>query len=296
MRQPKLTLLTDKVFLFGLLCLLTNDLILKYQIGGFITGKLSDISGLFIFPFFWSILFERHHLRIYLFTALIFVIWKTPLSTDLLSWTNNNLGTGFARVVDYTDLAALSVLPISYHYSRKRIQVRTGNACPNRMFALLITGVSLFAFVATSLPRKRLNTDLYIGESYIIELNKEEIFRNRIEPARSLNDSLKSNLADSLFFLGFGGGGHDFIAEVKIYQIDERKTSIEFVSLKSYTIMGGLFGLSKKKIKKMEQFMKDDYKSLFESGVIETIKTKDRFESDIFYWNPKLDPIILEGK
>lgn len=49
MTQLKPRLLTDKLFLLGLIILLTNDFIFKYEASGLITGKLSDISGLFIF-------------------------------------------------------------------------------------------------------------------------------------------------------------------------------------------------------------------------------------------------------
>jgi len=291
--KSRLSLLTDKFFIWGLFSLLINDLILKYQFGGFVTGKLSDIAGLFIFPFFWSTFFVRHELKVYLLTILIFAVWKTPLSTDLINWTNHTLGTEFSRVVDYTDLVTLLILPISYlHFKRK---IDTNYEHNFRTAPILIIGISLFAFVATTLPRKEVKTDLQIGESYIIDLAKQEIFTNRMEPARGLSDSIKSNMADSLFFLEFDSDGHDLMAKVKIYKIEEEKTMIEFVSLTSYTVTGGLFsGFDEEKLEKMEKLKREDYKKLFESGVIEVIKTKNRFESDIFYWNPKLDPIILE--
>jgi hypothetical protein len=162
---------------------------------------------------------------------------------------------------------------------------------------MLIIGVSLFGFIATTLPRKQVKIDLLIGESYKINLDKEEIFRNRIKPARALSDSLIQNMADSLFFLQFNSDGNDLMAEVKIYKAEEGATMIEFVSLKSYTVTGGLFrGFDEEELKEMEELKKSDYETLFERSVIEVIKTKNRFESNIFYWNPKLDPLIPETK
>jgi len=270
-----------------------NDLILKYQFGGFVTGKLSDVAGLFIFPFFWSTLFVRHKFKIYLLTVLIFVVWKTPLSTDLINWTNYTFGAEFSRVVDYTDLITLFILPISYlHFKRK---TDTNIEYNFRIVQILIIGISIFAFVATTLPRKEVKTNLQIGEPYIVDLSKQEIFTNRIEPARGLSDSLKSNMADSLFFLEFDSEGYDLMAEVKIYTVDKEKTLIEFVSLTSYTVTGELFnGFDEEQLEEMEKLKKEDYKRLFENGVIEVIKNKNRYESDIFYWNPKLDPVIFE--
>ena len=291
--KSRLRLLTDKFFIFGLFCLLINDLILKYQFGGFVTGKLSDIVGLFIFPFFWSTFFVRHKLKVYLLTVLIFVVWKTPLSTDLINWTNHTFATEFSRVVDYTDFVTLLILPISYlHFNRK---IDTTNEYNFRVVQILIIGVSIFSFVATTLPRKEVKTNLQIGEAYIIDLSKQEILTNRMEPARGLSDSLKSNMVDSLFFLEFDSDGHELMAEVKIYVIDKEKTMIEFVSLTSYTVTGGLFsGFDEEQLEEMEKLKREDYKRLFENGVIEVIENKNRYESDVFYWNPKLDPVILE--
>lgn len=278
----------------GLFCLLTNDFIFKYQFGGFLTGKLSDIAGLFIFPFFWSVFFARNKFVIYLLTVFIFTIWKTPLSTDLINWTNQTLGTEFSRVIDYSDLMALGILPLSYRHLQ-RIETRVSTQYNFRLVPFLISGVSLFAFVATSLPRKEVKKDLFIGQSYLIDLTKEEIFQNRMHAATALCDSLEVNMVDSLFFINFRSGDNSFLTEVKIYKVDNSKTSIEFVSLKSYTATGKLFRwFDEKDLKRRENLKESDYIKSFEEGVIRTIKNKNKFDSDIYYWNPTLDPRILD--
>ena len=43
----------DPLFLVGLGILLLNDFYLKYAFSNAFTGKLSDVAGLFIFPFFF---------------------------------------------------------------------------------------------------------------------------------------------------------------------------------------------------------------------------------------------------
>lgn len=298
MREIKLRLLTDKLFLLGLVTLLTNDMILKYQIGGLLTGKLSDISGLFIFPFFWSIFFERHRLQIYLATILLFVLWKLPLSTDLINLTNQTLGTKFHRVIDYSDLLTISVVPISFIYLNRQIETFGHRKNDQRTMPILISLVSLFAFVATSQPRQEIRTKLLIQESYIINLTKEEILKNRMEPATGLGDNISANMADSLFFLEFAFNGHDLLAKVKIYSIDKDKTKVEFISMASYTVSGRMFyGFDEEELKKMKKLNKEDYKEIFEKEVITRIENLDRYQpgNNIIYWNPHLDPIILEG-
>jgi hypothetical protein len=296
MREIKLKLLTDKVFLLGLIILLTNDLILKYQIGGLLTGKLSDISGLFIFPFFWSIFFERHRLQIYLTTILFFILWKLPLSTDVINLTNQILGTDFQRVVDYCDLLTIPIVPISFIYLNKKIETYEHQRSELRIIPILISLVSLFAFVATSQPRKEIKTKLEIHKPYVIDLSKEEIFKNRIKPVTGLCDSIQANMIDSLFFLEFEANGHDMLAKVKIYTVDNTQTRIDFISMTSYTVFGRMFqGFDEDELKRMETLDKEDYEKIFEREVIQRIKNQDKNESNVFYWNPHLDPRILEG-
>ena len=175
MRQLKLKLLTDKLFLLGLIILLTNDFIFKYEVGGLITGKLSDISGLFIFPFFWSVLFERHRLNIYILTTLTFILWKLPLSTDIINIMNQVVGTNFYRVIDYTDLLTIIVIPFSYRYLNDRIKNYQQQNQYLTTAPILICLVSLFAFVATTLPRQEVKQKLkkHIADLFEMELVEE---------------------------------------------------------------------------------------------------------------------------
>lgn len=289
------SLLTDKYFILGLFCLLMNDLFLKYTFGNFVTGKLSDIAGLFIFSFFWSAFFVRHKLKIYLLTALLFLFWKMPLSTGAIHWTNHLLGTGFSRVVDYTDLAALLILPCSYFYFTSRLE-SGHNIGYSRATSILIVGITFFAFVATTLPKQEIKVDTKIGASYKVALSKTDVFTTRIAPARELNNDLKSNLADSLFFLEFSTDNKRLLAEVRIHEVDERNTRLELVSFVTCTITGGLFtGVNKRELEKIKKLTADDYKDLFKRGVIDPINhtTNPESPSYIYYWNPRLDPTIL---
>jgi len=101
------------VFVLSLTLLLANDFYLKARFNNSITGKLSDLVGLILFPWFWSLVFKSNVKSIYIFTFLFFIFWKTEASTLFINTLNAHFGNGIGRVIDYTDLWTLLVLPIS---------------------------------------------------------------------------------------------------------------------------------------------------------------------------------------
>ena len=105
-------ILTSDLFVISLIILLINDFILKRYIGNWITGKLSDFAGLFIFPLFWSALFPRFKNGVHLVTLIMFVFWKSILSQDFIVWFNCKTLIGLSTGAH----ASLSVLaPPSHH-------------------------------------------------------------------------------------------------------------------------------------------------------------------------------------
>ncbi len=124
-------------YAIALFLLLLNDHVLKYAFPGFITGKLSDFAGVFAFAAFFASAMPRRAASVCAATGALFVWWKSPLSQPVVD------ALGLSRVVDWTDLAALIVLPFAYRIATKKpIQWRPAIVC-----------VSLFAFAATSGPR-----------------------------------------------------------------------------------------------------------------------------------------------
>ncbi len=155
-------LLTSPGFLVGLTLLLLNDLVLKHAYPGFITGKLSDLAGLWIFPMFWCVIAPRRGRMIYVATALAFALWKSPLSQPLLDGWNAESPLTIGRVVDPTDLLALAVLPASAMYARHASAVRPGRSLRTAA-APAVMLLALFAFAATS--QVPLEYGLAYGES-----------------------------------------------------------------------------------------------------------------------------------
>src|SRR5688572_12523013 len=98
------------VFISALVVLLVNDHFLKYIYPGFLTGKLSDITGLFVFHLFLLQLFPAKTKQVTIFVVLFFVWWKSPVSQTAIDLFNSLYFFNIQRVIDYSDLLALPVL------------------------------------------------------------------------------------------------------------------------------------------------------------------------------------------
>jgi hypothetical protein len=149
MKNDHAKLLLHPLFLLQLSLLLLNDFTWKYEYHNWFTGKLSDFTGLFVFPVFFSAFFPGRKKLIFILTAALFVWWKSPYSNPLISFFNEHMGLPVYRVTDYTDCIALVVLPFAY-------SIREVNYSPSVMqnFAVCCVGViSVIAFSATSMPR-----------------------------------------------------------------------------------------------------------------------------------------------
>jgi hypothetical protein len=131
-------------FLSGLTLLLLNDFVLKPQFHNVLTGKLSDFAGLFILPMFVAAFVPRSKIQVYLLTAVLFVFWKSPFSQPAIDLWNNRAMLRIGRVVDYSDLSALLILPVSFFYPLPRSGRR------NRLAVAMILPLTIFAFSATS--------------------------------------------------------------------------------------------------------------------------------------------------
>lgn len=154
-------LLTSPSFTVAVALLLLNDWVLKAAVANGLTGKLSDFAGLFAFTLFWTAIFPRHRDAVFMLTAAGFAVWKSPLSdAPLAAW--NALGLWpLARVIDYTDWAAVAVLGPSY-WTARRYAARMATSPPplrRRVTAVGIAALSIIAFTATSVGSPRYRVD-----------------------------------------------------------------------------------------------------------------------------------------
>lgn len=170
-------ILLSPLFLLALILLLLNDFVLKSQFHNFMTGKISDFAGLFVFSLFFIAFLPKRKSIILISIAVLFSFWKSSFSESLINYWNSFEFLTVWRVVDYTDLFALLVLPIAYFYSNyccKKYEIKL----PLKEFATsFVIVVSLFAFIATSEADER---SISIGQNYVFRLSKprfEEILR-----------------------------------------------------------------------------------------------------------------------
>lgn len=153
-------------FLFCLGMLLFNDFYLKAEFHNWFTGKLSDFCGLAVFVMFWAAVFPSQKREIYFSTALVFVFWKSPFSQSFIDFFSHNIYS-IHRVVDFSDLIALVVLPILYFWN---IQQKF------RLHPIPIALVTLFSFCATSYMQPHIEFDhvqyLLFNTDMSVDINK----------------------------------------------------------------------------------------------------------------------------
>lgn len=184
--------LTSPLFITALLVLLANDFCFKPVFANVLTGKLSDFAGLFIFPVFWAFFGPRYIKSIFVLTALCFVYWKSPFSQPFINAFNALMPFNIGRTVDYTDLLALAVLPLSYRYF---FQCTVPSKKINPAFVLSLCA---FAFMATSYRQENHYT---FSKTYAFECSKDQLKINMAYYPKLVSSfvrAAKYTLADSV--------------------------------------------------------------------------------------------------
>lgn len=137
-------------FLAALAVLLINDIVLKAAFPGWLTGKLSDLAGVAMVGMLSNALTPSHRTVRYGVIGLVFLWWKSPASTPFIDWLNAWKVLEFGRVVDYTDLLALAVLPWCDRFVRDRERQSVSLTVRHRVLAVPAIGLSLLGLVGTS--------------------------------------------------------------------------------------------------------------------------------------------------
>jgi hypothetical protein len=184
MKPKQQILLLHPAFLLSLFILLLNDFYLKYTYHNWLTGKLSDFTGLFVFTIFLFALVPFRRIPLLCFSAMFFCWWKSGFSDSLIFFFRSTLQIPVTRVIDYSDLTALLILPLTYF-------IKTPDFSTTKIRSVAINAsaiISFFTFCATSLPRQliyypyRENEILFKGIFYS-PLSKTEILE-RFDPRK----------------------------------------------------------------------------------------------------------------
>jgi hypothetical protein len=271
MTQTRPDILSRPLFVLALGLLLLNDFYLKYEYSTFLTGKLSDFAGLFIFPYFLSSVRINWTKSIYIVTAVLFVFWKSPYSQELID-SARTLGIGFNRVIDYTDLFALIILPFSFWYFQKQLLTAIKI---NKYLTVPLSVISLFAIWATTLPREKVDLNLTLNEEYVLEMSKADIFSS-IQAGHGYSDTLTKNLTDSVFYLHFDiidENRVDITALSTIISIDTNKTKVRLEKILHGYVTGGLFsGVDKDDVEHLKSISPEKFKTHFQTYFIKPIE------------------------
>lgn len=168
--------LLNYIFILGIILLFLNDHFFKWQFSNWITGKLSDFIGLLILPFLLSFIFPKYIKWNVILTGVFFLFWKSPFSQGFIDFYNSITFIEITRVVDYSDLIALSILPLSYFFIKrlkdfKRLRIEKINIHP-----LIILLPSIIIFMASSPP---------YWHEFIYSKGNVKFYKNRINISES---------------------------------------------------------------------------------------------------------------
>ena len=136
-------------FVAALVVLITNDLYLKLAYPGWLTGKLSDFSGVYLIAALAIGLFPKRKFLAAATVALAFFYWKSPASQWLIDSINSVSQNQIGRVVDYTDLIALISIPVAWFFVSSR-----GEQFPSfsvrQLLSIPIAVITVLAITGTS--------------------------------------------------------------------------------------------------------------------------------------------------
>ena len=145
-------LLLNYIFIVCLIILVLNDHIFKWEFSNWFTGKLSDLVGMIILPMLITF-FSPKSVKFNLFlSAVLFMFWKSSLSTSAIDFYNKYALIKTSRVIDYTDYIALLMLPLAYALI-KNIQTKSAYIIPIKLNAAFILVPTVFILMAETPPR-----------------------------------------------------------------------------------------------------------------------------------------------
>lgn len=238
-------------FLFSVFILLLNDHFLKEIFGNYFTGKLSDFAGLFAFPYFLCLLFPNKVKFNYIISGLFFIFWKSEMIEPLLNYFHI-IGISINRTVDYSDLIALTILPLSYNYWHSNFN---DFISLNKAFKPILIVVCFFAFVATSLPKEYGNFKMKSDLEVRLKTNKKSVISN-------LNLFKNEDYYDFEFKIPKYRATIN--ATVKLDSIENGLISIKLDSILDFKIRGSLFtGVNQDDVKYIKKLKSRDFEKIF---------------------------------
>ena len=171
-------LIVNYIFVFCVITLFLNDHFLKREFSNWLTGKLSDVTGIIILPLILAYTFPKLKRQSIWISAVGFLFWKSGYSQGLINFYNQYAPIAITRVVDYSDMIVLAVLPLPYLIIEKAHQWNALRI--KRLPAVIILVPTVLILMATSPPKRfyytQSNGNLHCMKcSFTVEYSQTEI-------------------------------------------------------------------------------------------------------------------------
>lgn len=145
-----MSILISWPFLLSLVVLVANDLYLKSALPGWLTGKLSDVAGIYLIALLITAAAPKRKYAGATILALGFLYWKSPVSQWFIDNINSVFVTQIGRVVDYSDLLALIAIPLAW------ATIADGAAKPykrwtQKLLSIPVAAITVLAVSGTSI-------------------------------------------------------------------------------------------------------------------------------------------------
>lgn len=186
--------------------LLANDRFLKSSFPGWLTGKLSDFAGLIVLALVLFPLLPRRSTAIASGIAAFFIWWKSPYSSFAIDAVNGFGLVTIGRVVDYSDLLALVVLPVSVLAYRSSIGQRTDVEAWRRALIAPTAVVAVLAISGTSVLRSVRPAEIRAdGGGSVMSVSEvdtviESLFNSRNDECQERVGSRRACFIDRVWF------------------------------------------------------------------------------------------------
>ena len=143
-------ILTTWPFLAALTLLLLNDWLLKDTFHNFVTGKISDFSGVAVIAFLLFAGLPKQRIGSYVLIISAFSWWKSPLSGEFIQFVNSYSPMRIDRVIDCTDLWALWVLPVCHYVAINLQKFNVRSLASRKVVTFPLAFITLFAIMGTT--------------------------------------------------------------------------------------------------------------------------------------------------
>ena len=241
----RVALLLSPAFVLAVATLAVNDHLLKPAFGNGLTGKLSDVAGLFAFALFWCALAPGRRTAVCLTTAVAWMTWKSPLAdAPIAAW--NALGlVPVARVMDGSDWLAILMLPAAWwragRVADSRARHHAWQHAWRRVGAVASAMAAVLAFGATSVPQQHHATYYHDEPSWTIAASRPQL-RGELEthgffvtaeyPRRIADDTAKVTGVIE-FRLGRAIGGDPVIVSVRLDRVAGDTTRVRLIGART---------------------------------------------------------------